>query len=378
MTCGRCAECLDQGMRFCAYCGEELRDDCPECESNRAMGSAYCGGCGKRLGCARREPAPAEDDDVLGKIVGLCVPALLIVLLIEIAFMVGGTFSVIDYATSASMKILMLLPHLVTVGTITGTALQIAWLLIELAVLASFVVLVWNTWRAMPRDRKPTVDEVVGSQLGRTGSVYAMILAVSVALTFVMMALGVDLGSSSGNPTGNTPQALLSYADAGVWEEVISRLVPMGIPMAIAALACGRKDSWRFLFGGFGLSRLSVVLIFISALMFGFAHMSGWGLWKVLPSFLTGLLLGYLYARVGIHASILAHFGVDYLAVISYTDSMALTGISSMLLLVLVGLGFVALAMHARKAWMGREELRSMPNWMPPDQEIIFSKREED
>ncbi|MDO5862039.1 MAG: CPBP family glutamic-type intramembrane protease [Thermoplasmata archaeon] len=378
MTCDRCAECEEQGMKYCAYCGEELCEDCPECGDNRERGSSYCGGCGKRLGHAEPTPVPVEEENILGKIAELCIPVMLIVLLIEIAFMVAGTTSVIDYASGYSMRILMLLPHLVSVGSITGTALQIAWVLIELAVLASFVVLLWKTWKAMPRDRKPTVDEIVYSQAGRTGSVYAMAMAVSMAVSLIFMALGVDMGSASSNPTGNTPAALLAYADAGVWEEVISRFIPMGIPMAIAALAHGRKDAWRFLFGGFGLSRLSVALIFISALMFGFAHMSGWGLWKVLPSFLVGLLLGYLYARVGIHATILVHFALDYLAVISYTGSMALTGLSSILILVLVGLGFVALAMYAIKAWNRREELRSMPNWMPPDQEIIFSRREED
>jgi hypothetical protein len=38
----------------------------------------------------------------------------------------------------------------------------------------------------------------------------------------------------------------------------------------------------------------------------------GWGPWKVIPTFITGALFGYLYIKVGLHAAIAMHFLFDY------------------------------------------------------------------
>lgn len=375
MTCERCGECRDGGMRFCAYCGEDLSDECPLCASQRESGALFCGECGRRLRTRPEPPAPVQSD-VLRKATLLAVPVLLILLAIELVFMLAGTVDTWNWCASATMNILALVPHLVVVTTISGTPVQIAWILIEAAVLASVALVLIQTYRKLEGTR-PDVDSAADTPLFRTAAVMAMGISMSYILAFLMLIAGVDL-TTAGTPTGTVPEALLSYANAGVWEEVISRLVPIGIPMALVALAMRRRDCWRFLFGGFGMSRLSVALILISALMFGFAHMSGWGIWKIQPSFLMGILFGYLYVRVGIHASITVHFAVDYFAVVAYTGFEAVTVLSTLLILALLIIGLVAFGYYAKRIWENRESIRGMPGLMPPDQEISFSRRDED
>jgi len=72
---------------------------------------------------------------------------------------------------------------------------------------------------------------------------------------------------------------------------------------------------WGYILGGgFKIGPLEAFFIVGSALMFGLAHVAGWDLWKALPTFVAGLGFGYLFLKVGIHASILLHFAFDYLS----------------------------------------------------------------
>jgi hypothetical protein len=54
-----------------------------------------------------------------------------------------------------------------------------------------------------------------------------------------------------------------------------------------------------------------------SSLVFGYAHVapgSGWAIGKLPEAAYGGLVFGYVYTKYGLHASILTHWGVDYLA----------------------------------------------------------------
>ncbi len=86
-----------------------------------------------------------------------------------------------------------------------------------------------------------------------------------------------------------------------------------------------------FLGGGFDIGPLEAFFIVGSALMFGYAHVAGWDLWKMLPTFVAGLGFGYLFLKVGIHAAILLHFSFDYLSL----GQALLPGIGLMELLLL-------------------------------------------
>ena len=68
-----------------------------------------------------------------------------------------------------------------------------------------------------------------------------------------------------------------------------------------------------FIGGGFRMGPLEAFFIVGSSIMFGIAHVPGWDIWKLLPTFIAGLGFAYLFLKIGIHAAILLHFTFDYL-----------------------------------------------------------------
>ena len=103
---------------------------------------------------------------------------------------------------------------------------------------------------------------------------------------------------------------IYNLTSAAVWEEIISRIMLIGFPLFIAhaALRKLRKQKYRYILGGgFKLEKLTVFFILFSAITFGLAHSPGWDYWKVVPTIVSGLALGYLFVVNGIYASILGH-----------------------------------------------------------------------
>lgn len=385
MACDSCERAREAGMSFCPECGDDLREDCPRCAEYRAAGRRYCASCGKRLEAPASGPEPTppepprrQETSVLAVMTVLAAPLAAVILFIEAGAMLAGTGIVWDWCADHSMNILGLVPNLVVLTTIRGTALQIAWILIEIAVILSLGCVLLRSWRTMRSEKGTLVARAERTDLCRVAAVYSVSLVFDIVIALVSASAGHGIEVPDELTTGFHAEALLSYADAGVWEEVISRVVPMGVPMTIAALIMRRKDAWRCLLGGFGMSRLTLILILVSALMFGFAHSSGWGLSKVAPTFVAGLLFGYLYAKVGVHATIAMHFLTDYLAVIAYTDYVGLTVLVSLATLAFIADGAVCILRWVMRAGEAKDRLKGMPNWVPPQEESIFSRRGSD
>lgn len=376
MSCDRCDEFRDRGENFCPFCGEEFREDCPSCEEYKSKGSRFCAVCGKRFSAA---PAPRRKDtdteSTLRSISVWIVPIVLLLLIIETAYLVGGTVSVWDWASTRSMDILVLIPNLVVATTISGAGLQIAWILLEVSILMSIAVMGYQTWKVLSSRPEPMKGTIVETPLYSVSMIFGASFVMSLITAMISMMLGSGITPPGDMASGNTPQALLEFADAAVWEEVITRMAYIGLPMMVVGYVCKRKGSWKFLFGGFGMSRVAMVLIVISALVFGFAHMPGWGFSKVIPSAVAGLLFGYLYVKVGVHASILVHFLTDYLAVVVLTGLM---GIISIMTLAIMALGAICLVLLVIKLIKAPARIKEMPNWVPPVQESMFSRRDRD
>ncbi len=144
-------------------------------------------------------------------------------------------------------------------------------------------------------------------------------------------ATAVDgIVSLGGVPVGglNAPDLYLfaSAATAPLVEEFGFRLCIVGL---IAALvAAGRPNAgtlhilWRpaAAYEGEAVFTGKAVAVWAavagSSVVFGLAHVasgSGWEVGKLPEAVYGGLVLGYLYAKKGIHIAILAHWGLDYL-----------------------------------------------------------------
>jgi len=141
-------------------------------------------------------------------------------------------------------------------------------------------------------------------------------------------------------------ERLHAFAEASVWEEVLSRILMLGLPLLIYHVWTQQKteSNWRYLVGGgFSIDTAAFVLIVLQALIFALAHVAGWDFWKVLPTMISGIAFGYLYLKKGVWASIILHFTFDYLGMTA--PSLAEWGIDAggamnviYLLMVLMGL----------------------------------------
>lgn len=109
---------------------------------------------------------------------------------------------------------------------------------------------------------------------------------------------------------------LYGLANASVYEELIGRVLLIGLPLLIVhRLAHLEKIPLKkyVLGGGFDINTGAAILIFFSSLLFGLGHLSGWDQWKVVTTFASGLAFGYLFLKKGLYAAILFHFAFDYL-----------------------------------------------------------------
>jgi Type II CAAX prenyl endopeptidase Rce1-like len=240
--------------------------------------------------------------------------------------------------------------------------------------------------------------EAIGTRL-RSRSAWIAVAQVWMAVTFFQIAVIYLLRLVQIEPTNpidltaqNAWVWLFELANAGVYEEVVFRLLLIGLPMALGSLVLRIMDvnrgatgngpgsagrfiagAWRYLIGGV-LRRDSPkeaqvaawAFLFASSAIFGLAHESGWGWWKVVPSMVAGLGFGYLFLRHGIGAAILAHFVNDYALSLSYE------GIGGDALAILISLVFFGLAIagagflvwYAIDAWRHLTEL--LARFRPP------------
>lgn len=199
----------------------------------------------------------------------------------------------------------------------------------------------WYVWR----DRKLTVRaftaplDAVGTRLRSmsawiaVGQVWLATTFFQVALIYLLLFFGTNPSSPFVPTTENAWTLLFDYSAASVFEEIAFRAFLIGVPMAVGALiwrlahprpAVPAKPggtalgALRYLWGGqlrkeSSREALLVggILVLASSLLFGLAHAPGWGWWKVLPAFVAGLGMGYVYVRHGLGAAILLHFATD-------------------------------------------------------------------
>lgn len=111
---------------------------------------------------------------------------------------------------------------------------------------------------------------------------------------------------------------IYNLTSATVYEEIISRTLLIGIPLFFihALIRRIKKSKWNYLLGGgFEVNKITIILILFSSITFGLAHAPGWDYWKVIPTFISGFALGYLFIRKGIFAAILLHFSINFLTI---------------------------------------------------------------
>lgn len=247
------------------------------------------------------------------------------------------------------------LPAPFNIVTLTGTPFMIYFIFIVVVLVLSYNAFTKNGFvvflkifrgEEVPKecsDKNPFFGNVVSSVLW----IFLAYLFFSVVYDGLVGAVGVqrvvpDFGTQ-------VWRQVFNFANASVWEEITDRLLIVGVPLLCINYLFRREKvqtPLRYLLGGnpkIGMVESGVILF--SASLFSLSHVVNWDLYKVPPTFVGGLFLGYMFLRYGLYASIMLHFTVDFFTVPLYAlhaTDVALPVLGIMLL------GLVAFVAYSR------------------------------
>lgn len=239
-----------------------------------------------------------------------------------------------------SYVMFVVLPFFVTVATVNGYPLLIYYLFVVATIVASCTWVLLSgykqffneiTMKAKSREHSPIFDI--------SGLTFVNVF-LSVLIVFIAILLGAN---DTGTPiSGNIEEDLFLLANASVWEEIVVRVMLIGLPLLVIDLARRKlKKRWySYVLGGkfeFGIPE--VVLVLVSASIFGYAHyLGGWGAWKIPAASIGGIAFGYLFLKYGLPAAIVMHFATDYMTMPSQVFGFS-NALDIMLVLLWFGLG---------------------------------------
>ena len=326
---------------------------CENCETYREKGAHFCPYCGDHLNGPRPAGAPRPRYGFIF-IAGL-VAAVQGMLIMFFEMLIGwsDTTTVIDGLGDRSYTLYYITPHirdLVTIGPPGVSVLYITEMIIVTACFALMIILALKRVRDKHGDIRALEDTAA----------YEMPVALGIMLIveIVYMAL-IRIGGTSteSGVSGSDVEMMFALLHASVYEEVLTRLLMIGLPCLIVALLLKRKDSpwWKYLFGGAKYERWMLIFVVFSATFFGLAHLDNWDTWKFFPTFLFGLICGYLFLKYGLYATIGAHFINDYLSASDWAWNAP-----AMFALGILAVGICSLPYVARYAVRGYNALKDL------------------
>ena len=268
-------------------------------------------------------------------------------LVVSLFTLVWGVQIVLPEIVGHSFWLYLALPMLIDFVKLSGALLGTYYIALVLAILASAAWLFLKSWKGF-------VLELGMKGKSREHSALFDLCGLMFAVLFLNIVIVLFMGATGGLPTDPISstdlwQLLFLLANASVWEELVTRVLLIGIPLIAIDAIRGRfrnKKLAYILGGGFTFGALEVALVVISSIVFGFAHYEGWGSWKVFPASVAGLAFGYMFMRHGLASAIMLHFSFDYLSLPLevFDANLALELAMSIGILLWVGLGFVFFA----------------------------------
>ena len=341
---------------FCPACGEGLVD-----------GGNYCPSCGKPL---RTVPSPPQKKNFeimdAFKILGAWSSALLLCLLtVYVAIALWISPEIVANIGDGGYPFFILVPFILVLFIAEGWLAVVSFLIILAILVASFILLAWKSPGILREMSGDFSNEP--SPLFKVGTLFAAVLFFNYLFYFLITVLGNEPSSPDFSSMDDW-RLLFVLLNASVYEELISRTLLIGVPLSIMVLMNKREGSWfRPLFGGTGMGDAEKILIVFSALFFALGHYQGWDLWKLLPTFLAGLAMGYLFVKYGLYASVMFHFSFNFLsAPMVYSDSLLVLFLLGVTILGFLGLGFPFFLIYAKEAI---ESVTGKPLFPPRDGE---------
>jgi len=292
----------------------------------------------------------AEMKKLLKQLGTACSLSLFIYLVLAVIVMLIMTSEIVDNLFSRTDYLFIMIPFPTPIISISGTALVLFYLFLAGTITISYLLL-------MGKSIKKTLKEMIDGKPGK----HSEILTLG-GLFFAMLVFNMIyyMLLRTGGAAPNVPDyetmplwlMIYNFADASVWEEIISRVLLIGVPLLWIDLLFRRealKSPKRYFVGGnLNLGAVEIGLIIFSALMFGLAHAPGWDFWKVPPSILVGFCFGYIFIRIGFFAAVMFHFAFNFLSIpLTYLNatSSPLFGLMTIIWLLAGGMFFVYYSM---------------------------------
>lgn len=337
---------MPEGIHFCPRCGRSL-----------PVESAFCPYCGldiRFLGSSNPESISSSRQSSgalskLTRIVGAWSSlAVTLMLLANVILALWGASLVVPKIGDLGVVIFIIVPQVFELFTIMGAGAVLMYLLFLAAVTLSFLYLIYE-------GRNKILPELKGNKSENPSAIYAIGTIFCALLSFQLIYYFILLSNQDVSTPGFVTMPLWAQLyfllEASVWEEIVSRVLLIGVPILIIySLQKTREEKChRYLLGGFEMDRLAVGLILFSSLFFGLAHYGSWDIFKILPSFLAGIGMGYLFVRYGLYASIMLHFAFDYLGLHNLVfDSLSATLLIGLLTLFWAAAGLPFIFVYAK------------------------------
>jgi len=247
----------------------------------------------------------------------ICSILLFVYLAVALAIMLMMSPEIVDNLEERQDSLFLITPEVVVFATISGQSLMLFFIFLIVTITISYILITSGSAIEISR-------EIFSGARGR----HSAILTIG-GLFFAMFFLTqiFYLGVTAGGAEPTIPEfdydlweRIYLFAKASVWEEIISRVLLIGIPLLVVyvffTLDKEKKRIIDFFLGGkFEFGYVESGLVLFSAAMFAIAHISGWDLWKTVPTFVTGICFGYLFLRIGFHAAVIFHFSFDFLSI---------------------------------------------------------------
>lgn len=307
------------------------------------------------------QPAKSVTIRDIGRLMGVygTIP-LIILMTLNVVIALWGIGLVYPHM-DMKISLYVVTPWLVNFAELTGWGFLLYYIFLAAAIAASFV------WM-LRKSAQPLKDELTGrsvkehSPLFTIGTMFMAVLAFNV----IFYALISSSGASPTSPDFESSElwgVIYGFANASVWEEVVTRILLLGVPLllidalrrSVSARARERKLRQYILGGGLEIGKVEAALLLFSSAMFGIAHVWNWDPWKIVPAFAAGLAFGYLFLKLGVYASIMLHFAFDFLSIpLQVWPGLAQEMVLGLLSLLWMAVGVAFLVYYLAKAfgWM--------------------------
>jgi len=303
--CPGCGRPLDEVDRFCPYCGRSLVPPAPVYPPV----SYY------------KPPSTLESVMKFGRLVTLIALAALVGLVFVNVIILAWSPTIVlpEVGPDVGTVMFIIVPWadpLVGLFALTGWSFSLYHILLVFVISASFAWMLLVSVDTLKKELSLERPKEGHSPLWTIGTVFFAVLAFNFIYALLLTLFNVEI-TTPDFESEELWQLLHSLANASVWEELVTRVLYIGVPLLLIDLAYNKRKKLRryFLGGGFEFGAIELALIWVSAGIFALGHTVYWDAWKVIPVWVAGLAFGYLFLRLGLYACIMLHFMVDYLSV---------------------------------------------------------------